>query len=58
MFPATFAVIMLARASSATGGANGFARTGRAIASFLGVFAAAFLILDRMDPTYLAGFGL
>jgi hypothetical protein len=58
MFPAMFAVALLSRAWSAAGSPSPPARVLRAIASFAGVFAAAFLMLDRMDPIYLQGFGL
>jgi hypothetical protein len=58
MFPAMFAVALLARSWSAAGSPALHARIFRAVASFAGVFAAAFLLLDRMDPLYLQGFGL
>jgi hypothetical protein len=58
MLPAVFAAILLARAWSAGGSARAWARALRAAVSFAGVFAAAFLMLDRMDPVYLQGFGL
>ncbi len=56
--PAVFGTILLARAWSAGGSTAPPARALRAIVSFAGVFAAAFLMLDRMDPAYLQGFGL
>ena len=58
MLPAVFATILLARAWSAGGNAAPSARALRAFVSFAGVFAAAFLMLDHMDPVYLQGFGL
>jgi tetratricopeptide (TPR) repeat protein len=58
MFPVTFVIAVLARAWGAAGSPAPRARALRAAASFVGVFAAAFLLLDHMDPTYLQGFGL
>jgi len=58
MFPAMLAVILLARAWSAAGSPAAAPRALRATVAFVGVFAAAFLLLDRMDPLYLQGFGL
>jgi hypothetical protein len=58
MGPAIFAIALLARAWSASGSERREARVLRAVVSFAGVFAAAFLMLDRMDPIYLQGFGL
>ncbi len=58
ILPAMLVVILLARASSAGGSASVPARATRAVVAFGGVFAAAFLLLDRMDPVYLSGFGL
>jgi tetratricopeptide (TPR) repeat protein len=56
--PAMFVVFLLSRAWSAGGSSSRLARALRASVSFAGVFGAAFLLLDRMDPTYLSGFGL
>ena len=58
MFPVMLAVALLSRAWSAGGSPALPARAVRAVASFAGVFAAAFLMLDRMDAIYLQGFGL
>ena len=58
MLPAMFVISLLARAWSAAGSPRREARALRAVVSFVGVLAAAFLLLDRMDPAYLAGFGL
>jgi phosphoglycerol transferase MdoB-like AlkP superfamily enzyme len=58
MLPATLGVILLARASSASRTVAAPWRALRGLAAFAAVFAVAFLMLDRMDPTYLAGFGL
>ncbi len=58
MLPAMLAVALCARAWSATGTKAGAARVFRSLVAFVGVFAAAFLLLDHMDPTYLSGFGL
>jgi hypothetical protein len=58
MFPAMFAVAISSRAWSASGSPVMSARVVRAVLAFAGVFAAAFLMLDRMDPIYLQGFGL
>ena len=33
-------------------------RTGLAVLCAVGMFAAAFVLLDAIDPTYLDGFGL
>jgi hypothetical protein len=58
MLPAMFVIGILARAASAGGDATAGARALRAAIAFAAVFAAAFLLLDRMDPIYLQGFGL
>jgi hypothetical protein len=58
MLPVIFLVALVARAWSSTGSPVPWARWLRAVVSFTGVFAAAFLMLDRMDPVYLGGFGL
>ena len=58
MLPAMFMVSVLARAWSAGGPSGSVARAFRGVVAFGGVFGAAFLLLDRMDPVYLAGFGL
>jgi len=58
MFPLTFAIVMLGRAWSAGGSPAPPARVVRALMGFAGIFAAAFLLLDHMDPIYLQGFGL
>ena len=51
-------VIVVARIGSGGGSPKLPARVFRAVLAFAGVFAAAFLLLDKMDPVYLAGFGL
>jgi tetratricopeptide (TPR) repeat protein len=58
MLPAIFVISLLSRAWSARGSRAPLARALRATVAFAGVFAAAFLVLDRMDPVYLSGFGL
>jgi hypothetical protein len=58
MLPAMLAVALCARAWSATGARAAAARVFRSAVAFVGVFAAAFLLLDHMDPSYLSGFGL
>jgi hypothetical protein len=51
-------LVLLARAWGTVGSASAGARAGRALLSALTVLAAAFLVLDRVDPRYLEGFGL
>jgi hypothetical protein len=58
MLPVMLLVSLLARAWSAGGTPKPAARLIRSVVAFAGIFAAAFLVLDRMDPMYLAGFGL
>jgi hypothetical protein len=58
LLPQIFGIIILARIWSAGGSPRPEARAFRAVVAFAGVFAVAFLILDRMDPIYLQGFGL
>ena len=58
MLPAMFVIILLARAGSAGGPDGAPTRALRALVAFAGVLGAAFLMLDRMDPAYLSGFGL
>lgn len=51
-------LVVLARAWAIASGAGGARRFGRAVLSAGAVFAAAFLLLERIDPRYLDGFGL
>jgi hypothetical protein len=51
-------LVLLARAWGAVGSPRRLARGGRAAICALGVLAAAFLLLDFVNPTYLDGFGL
>ncbi len=54
----TVPLVLCARVWSAAGAPNGAARGVRAILSAASVFAAAFILLDAVDPMYLDGFGL
>jgi hypothetical protein len=47
-----------ARAWAAVGSPSPAARAGRAVVCAMAVFAAAFLVLERIDAEYLKGFGL
>jgi hypothetical protein len=58
LLPQIFGIIIVARIWSAGGSPRPGARAFRAVVAFAGVFAAAFIALDRMDPIYLQGFGL
>jgi hypothetical protein len=49
---------LLARAWGAVGSPAAAARAGRALLCAVSVLAAAFLLLDAVNPTYLEGFGL
>ncbi len=51
-------LLFVARAWGAVGSPGAAARTGRAVLCAVGVLAAAFLLLDAVNPTYLEGFGL
>jgi hypothetical protein len=51
-------LVLCARAWSAVGATNPYARVGRALVSGASVVAAAFVLLDLVDPAYLEGFGL
>jgi hypothetical protein len=51
-------LVFIARAWGAVGSGRAAARTGRALLCAVSVFAAAFLLLDVVNPTYLEGFGL
>jgi len=51
-------LLLTARAWSAQGGGGTRARVGRAMACGAGALAVAFLVLERVDPSYLEGFGL
>ena len=51
-------LVFVARAWSAVGATSARARAGRAALCAVSVFAAAFMLLDAVDPTYLEGFGL
>ena len=51
-------LVLLARAWGTVGSASAGARIGRAVLSAVTVLAAAFLVLDHVDPRYLEGFGL
>jgi hypothetical protein len=51
-------LVFLARAWAAVGSARATARAGRALFCAVSVLAAAFLLLDVVNPTYLEGFGL
>ena len=51
-------IVLLARAWGAAGSTRGPARAVRAAVSCLGALAAAFLVLESIEPYYLEGFGL
>jgi hypothetical protein len=51
-------LLLLARAWSAVGSQSSPARAARALLCGATVIAAAFTLLDRFGPQYLAGFGL
>jgi hypothetical protein len=56
--PAMLAFILLARAWSSVGSRNLASRVTRGVLSASSVFAAAFLLLERLTPNVLDGFGL
>lgn len=56
--PMVLLIILAARAWSALGSNHAIARAGRATLCAVSVLAAAFLVLDAVNPTYLDGFGL
>jgi hypothetical protein len=58
MLPVILGAILLARVGSAGGPYAPVTRGARAVVAFAAVFAVAFLMLDRMDPIYLQGFGI
>ena len=51
-------LVLLARSWGASGASAAPARASRATMSVLAVLAAAFLLLERIDPRYLESFGL
>jgi hypothetical protein len=51
-------LLFLARSWAAVGSTRAAARAGRAVLCAVSVLAAAFLLLDGVNPTYLDGFGL
>jgi hypothetical protein len=51
-------LVLVARAWSAVGSTRGAARVARALLCAATVLAAAFLLLDAVNPQYLTGFGL
>jgi hypothetical protein len=55
---AVLPLVLIARAWSAVGSASRAARVARSLLCAASVLAAAFLLLDTVDPQYLAGFGL
>jgi hypothetical protein len=55
---AVLPLVLIARAWSAVGSTRRTARVARSLLCAASVFAAAFLLLDTVDPQYLAGFGL
>jgi hypothetical protein len=55
---AVLPILLLARAWGAVGSAGRAARAGRSLLCAATVVAAAFVLLDAMNPAYLEGFGL
>ncbi len=55
---AVLPLLLLARAWGSVGSTQRLARTGRAVLCAVSVFAAAFVLLDAVNPSYLEGFGL
>ena len=55
---AVLPVLLLARASAASGSASRGARAGRAFVFAVAALGVAFLVLEGTDPRYLAGVGL
>jgi hypothetical protein len=55
---AVLPLLLLARAWGSVGSARSAARIGRAALCAVSVFAAAFVLLDAVNPSYLEGFGL
>lgn len=51
-------LLLLARAWGVSSNGGAIARAARALVSATAVLAAAFLLLERIDPRYLDGFGL
>ena len=51
-------ILLAARAWGAAGSPSSVARAGRAIACATATIAAAFIVLEHLDPAYLEGFGL
>jgi hypothetical protein len=54
----TVPLVLCAHVWNAVGGGNALARAARALLSGVSVVAAAFVLLDVVNPTYLDGFGL
>jgi hypothetical protein len=54
----TVPLVLCAHVWNAVGGGNVLARAARAVLSGVSVLAAAFVLLDVVNPTYLDGFGL
>ena len=54
----TVPLVLCAHVWNALGAGNALSRIGRAILSGASVLAAAFMLLDVVNPTYLDGFGL
>jgi hypothetical protein len=55
---AVLPLLLTARAWGSVGSTRWAARAGRAALCAVSVFAAAFVLLDAVNPTYLEGFGL
>jgi hypothetical protein len=55
---AVLPVVLVARAWGAAGSTRAAARAGRALVCFVTVLAIGFVVLERIDPQYLGGFGL
>jgi hypothetical protein len=55
---AVLPLLLIARAWGSVGSTRWAARAGRAALCAVSVFAAAFVLLDAVNPTYLEGFGL
>jgi hypothetical protein len=54
----TVPLVLCAHVWNAVGGGNALSRAARAVLSGASVVAAAFVLLDVVNPTYLDGFGL
>jgi hypothetical protein len=55
---ASLPLVLLARAWGAVGSPRSASRAVRALLCAATMFAAAFLVLEGLDPQYLSGFGL